>query len=339
MSTHTIVTGLGGYLPPRRVTNQEILQRVCDTTGYRIPVGLIERGTGIQERRFAAPDEQPTDLACQAAKAALVDAGRATQDVDTVIFASASRDIAEPACANLLAHKLDISAVPAFDVSNACNSLLTAVDLAEALIQSGKANTVLVAAGEKCSYLIDYRITSKADLKHLLSGLTLGDAGGALILEAGENTDYGIHYSRARSFGEHWDLSVVMGGGTCCGRDIEASYFHCQGDALFALAVDKIAPELEAMLKTTGWQPRDIALVAAHQASRNVIERLARRVGIDPGRCALSMQSSGNTAAASIPLALHQARAAGKVQAGDKVLLVGGAAGFSVAVVGLVWGI
>lgn len=338
MEGRSSIAGLGVYLPEARVSSGEVAERVRATTGFTLPPQCIERMTGIQERRQAASGQHPSDLACAAGRRALADAGLEPSDVDTLMFASATQDLAEPATANLLQQKLGIGQVQAFDVKNACNSLLTATDLADSLIRTGKAETVLIAAGEVCSYFVDYRIRSNADLQALFSGLTLGDAGGALVVRKASAPNRGIHYSRFRSFGEHWDLSVVMGGGTLHGRDPEATYLRSRGRDLFEIAVSCVVPEVRAALDALGWQPDDVNLVAAHQVATPIIQAVAGQCGIDVQRCAVSLPYAGNTAAASIPVALDHARAAGRLKAGDNVLCVGGASGFSVGVVGLTWG-
>jgi 3-oxoacyl-(acyl-carrier-protein) synthase III len=332
------VAGLGVYLPETRVSSAQIAERVRMTTGFALPPQCIERMTGIQERRHVVNGQHPSDLACEAGRRALADADLTPADVDTVIFASATQDLAEPATANLLQEKLGIPHVRVFDVKNACNSLLTATDLADSLIRTRKAQVVLVAAGEVCSYFIDYRVRSSADLQSLFSGLTLGDAGGALVVREAREPHHGICYSGFRSFGEHWNLSVVMGGGTLHGRDPEATYLHCRGRDLFEVAVSCVVPEIQAALDALGWTADDVDVVAAHQVALPIVHAIASQCGFDPERCAFSLPYAGNTAAASIPLALDHARRAGRLNAGTKVLCVGGASGFSVGVVGMVWG-
>jgi 3-oxoacyl-(acyl-carrier-protein) synthase III len=332
------IAGLGVYLPETHVSSAEVAARVQATTGFTLPPSCIERMTGIEERRYAAGGQHPSDLACEAGRRALADAGLTPADVDTVIFASATQDLAEPATANLLQEKLGMQRVRVFDVKNACNSLLTATDLADSLVRTGKAQTVLVAAGEVCSYFIDYRIRNAADLQSLFSGLTLGDAGGAVVLRQARVPGHGVRYSGFRSFGEHWSLSVVMGGGTLHGRDPEAAYLHCRGRELLEVAVSCVVPEIQEALHALGWTADDVDVVAAHQVALPIVHAIASQCGFAAERCAFSLPYAGNTAAASIPLALDQARRAGRLNAGAKVLCVGGASGFSVGVLGIVWG-
>jgi 3-oxoacyl-[acyl-carrier-protein] synthase-3 len=335
--TSTIV-GLGVYLPETRVSSAEVAARVQATTGFTLPPACIERMTGIEERRYAATGQHPSDLARAAGVRALADAHLTPDDVDTLMFASASQDLAEPATANLLQQKLGITRAKVFDVKNACNSVLTATDLADSLIRTGKAETVLIAAGEVCSSFIDYRIRNAADLQVLFSGLTLGDAGGALVVRRAAEPQYGIRHSRFRSFGEYWELSVVTGGGSLHPRDPEAMYLHTRGRELFEVAVAGVVPEVRAALDQLGWTPADVDLFVGHQVAAQISQRVVTECGIDTSRCSLSLPFAGNTAAASIPVALAHARDAGRLKKGDKVLFVGGASGFSVGVIGIVWG-
>jgi 3-oxoacyl-(acyl-carrier-protein) synthase III len=331
------IAGVGAFLPGHRVSSDEIAQRVQATTGFVLPPGYIERMTGIRERRHAADEQQPSDLASEAGRRAVVDAGLTVHDVDTLIFASASHDLIEPAVANLVQQKLGMARVPAFDVKNACNSLLTATDLADGLIRAGKAERVLIVAGETPSRFVDYRIRNADDLKVLFSGLTLGDGGGAILLRKADDPQYGIHYTRFHSFGEHWDLAVVLGGGAFRPHDPDAMYFRCHARDLFDVAVSKVVPEISEAVATLGWSAEEVNLVVPHQVSDQIVRQIAAGLGAEANRCALSLAYLGNTVAASVPITLDQARQEGRLKKGDKVLLVGGSSGFSSGVIGLVW--
>lgn len=179
------VTGIGAFLPETEVDNDAIAARVEAPSFLRARLAsLITRATGSKTRREAPSGTYPSDLALPACLQALEEAGIEASEVDTLIFASTDLDVMEPATANILQKKLGISVVNAFDVSNACNSFLQGLNVANSLIATGAARRVLVASGEAGTHFASRRVESIADLNVKLGGLTLGDAGAAMVVEA-----------------------------------------------------------------------------------------------------------------------------------------------------------
>jgi 3-oxoacyl-[acyl-carrier-protein] synthase-3 len=304
--------------------------------GWHIPKGMIRLVSGVVERRYASEGMCSSDLAARAAQRAMATAGIEPRDVDLLIFASASHDVAEPATANMVQIALGCDRAAVMDVKNACNSFLNGLDVAQAFIETGRAPRVVVASGECLSPTIKWDIDGSDDLPIRLAALTLGDAGAACVLEASAAPERGVLRGAFESDGSHWELSTVLGGGSRYGAAPERMFFECRSTKLQQLAVTRLPALVTDVLMKLDWALEDVALVVPHQVSRSVIERIASLMGYPLDRCMVTLDRFGNTAAASIPFALDLAIEEGRAAVGDKVLLVGGAAGFSAAVVPLI---
>ncbi len=338
MALKAVFAGLGHHLPKRVVTSEEVERRVYETSRFRIPRGLVEKATGIATRHHSEEGEQASDLALKASETALKRAKLDPADIDLIIFASCMQDVAEPATANIVQEKLGAKQAHVFDVKNACNSFLNGLDVAESLISAGRAKNALIAVGETLSFCIDWDIDSVEKLRTGMSGLTLGDAGAAAVLTAESNGNgRGLLGSAFRSFGDQWRLATVMGGGSMYRSDAAHAYFRAYSQQLRAQALRHIPDLVKHTLDRVGWEPGDVDVVCTHQVTVEMVAVLADLCGIDRDKCVISVADCGNTAAASIPIGLARAQEEGRLQPYAKVLLVGGAAGFSVGVVPLVW--
>jgi len=332
-----LVTGTGRYVPDDVWTSDMVEARVDECSGgWRIPKGMIRLVSGVVERRYASEGMCSSDLAARAAQRAMATAGIEPRDVDLLIFASASHDVAEPATANMVQIALGCDRAAVMDVKNACNSFLNGLDVAQAFIETGRAPRVVVASGECLSPTIKWDIGGSDDLPIRLAALTLGDAGAACVLEASAAPERGVLRGAFESDGSHWELSTVLGGGSRYGAAPERMFFECRSTKLQQLAVTRLPALVTDVLMKLDWALEDVALVVPHQVSRSVIERIASLMGYPLDRCMVTLERFGNTAAASIPFALDLAIEEGRAAVGDKVLLVGGAAGFSAAVVPLI---
>lgn len=336
-----VITGVGHYLPERVVTSAEIeatLSERSDT--FRMPTGMIELLTGVQERRYAPTDAASSDLAAAAGLAALANAGTHPMAVDLVVSSSATHDVAEPSTASIVQHKTGCRNAGVMDVKNACAGFLNGLDVATSLIETGRAEKVLVTAGEVLSSVIDWEITGMADLPTKFAGLTLGDAGGAFVLEATDNDtagERGIFPGFFMSDGSKWDLSTVLGGGTLMRQSSEGAYFSCRSTELQALALEHLPGLVEKTMITMGWGADDLTLAIPHQVSRGVIVDLCGKWGFPVDKAMVTLDKYGNTAAASVALAASLAAREGRIERGDKILMICGAAGFSAGVVPIVW--
>ncbi len=338
MTRRAAFSGIGHFLPDDRVLSSEIEDRVRENLDDRLMrSGVIEGLSGIRERRHAEPGTTSSDLAAKAAINALDASDYTADDIDMLIFASASQDITEPATANILQVKTECFNASAVDIKNACNSFVNALDLAASAIETGRAERVLIASGEMLSIAIDWDISGVKDLRTKFAALTLGDAGAAAVLDTVETGDRGVYPGKFITDGTHWELSTILAGGTLMGRDLSRSYFECQSSALQDLAISTLPAVIKDALYSVGWSIDDVDLFVPHQVSTAVIQTVAEMLGVPVERRVVTVDRFGNTAAASIPLALSTAHSEGRVKRGDKILLVGGAAGWSAGVIPIVW--
>jgi 3-oxoacyl-[acyl-carrier-protein] synthase-3 len=334
-----VLTGVGCWLPDQVITSEDIERRVANSsTDFTLPAGLIRLISGVEERRYATTTTTSSDLAAAAGLNALCHAGIPPDHIDTLIFASASHDIAEPATANIVQTKTGCHNASVFDLKNACNSFINALDVAVALIETNRSTTTLITSGEKLSPTVDWRVETNDDVARKLAAFTLGDGGGAGVVQARGRDDVGcVHPGRFLSNGEHWELSTVLAGGTLYPGDTSRRFFECDSAGLHDVTAHLLPDLILETIDRVGWSADDIDLIVPHQVSRSMVNHLTTEMGFTVDRCQVTLDRYGNTAAASIPIALATAEAQGRLRPGDHVLLVGGAAGFSAAVIPVVW--
>ncbi len=338
MPVRTAIASVGSALPEQVVTTANINRRICSAGGLEITNGLVERLTGVRTRRYRAEGEQSSDLAVKAAQQAVDRAGISVDQIDLIIFGACTQDFCEPATANVVQEKLGAKNAQVLDVKNACNSFLNGLDVADSHIRAGKSRCALVVSGETLSLGIDWNIKSMEDLRTGLAALTLGDAGAAVVLEAIPQTEpRGILATRFRSYGEMWRLATVLAGGSMHSMDAKHAYFRSESAKLREAAYELIPGVVQAICDDVGWKPSDVELVCGHQVTEELVYGLLKIFNVPAERSVVTVTDCGNTAAASIPLALARAFEQGKLKRGTKVMLAGGAAGFSVGVISLVW--
>lgn len=338
MAVRSAILSVGSVVPEQAVTTEDINRRVNETGGLGITNGLVERLTGVRTRYYRASNEQSSDLAARAGHQALERADISADQIDLIIFAACSQDVCEPATANIVQEKLNATNAQVMDVKNACNSFLNGLDVADSHIRAGKSRRALVVSGETLSVGIDWNIRKMEDLKTSLAALTLGDAGAAAVLEAvPEEEGRGIMATRFKSIGQMWRLATVLSGGSLHHMNPEFGYFRSESAKLREAAYEYIPGVVWQVLKEIGWKAEDIGLVCGHQVTKELVTGLANVFNIPLDRAMVTVTEYGNTAATSIPLALAKAYESGRLERGMKVMLVGGAAGFSVGVIPLVW--
>lgn len=317
------ITGVGFHVPERVVTNDD-LARVMDTSNEWI----VER-TGIRERRFAAPGVGSTELAAEAASRALADAGRAPRDVDLIVFATITRDYMFPGCGALLQERLGLGTVPALDVHNACSGFVYGLATADAFVRTGQYACVLVIGAEVQSTGLDLS-TAGRDMAVLF-----GDGAGAVVVEpTGE--DRGVLASVLHAEGAHakelWaegPSSLVPGRATKEMIDEGRLFPRMNGRQVFKHATTRFPEVIREALDRAGVALEDVALVVPHQANQRISDAVAERLGVPGEKVFQNIQRYGNTTAASIPIALAEARAQGRVRDGDVVVLAAFGAGFA----------
>jgi len=329
----SVIAGVGKYVPERVMTSEYIEKTVGFEEKFNMPLGTIEKITGIRERRYVNGTQISSDMAYEASKVALERAGVTPEELEVVIFASASHDIAEPATANILQAKLGAINAHCLDAKNACNSFLNGVDIMDAFMKTGRCRVGLVAAGEVLSKFVNWDIETIEELGLGFSAFTLGDGGGAIVFKAEDDEGRGVRKTRFSSDGRAWDLATIKGGGTLCPFDLSQNYFVSHGAGINRLAIRHVPPLAKSLIEENGWEMGDVELFVPHQVTRSITERLMRIGGVPVEKAMITVDKYGNTAAASVPMALADAVEEGRVKRDSKVVLVGGASGFSAGVI------
>lgn len=305
--SHARIVGTGGYLPERVVTNAELEQRVDTTDRW------IRERTGIRQRHVAAEGETTCDLAEQAARRALEAAGMQAGDIDLIVLGTTTPDQVFPATACLLQARLGARGGPAFDVQAVCSGFLYALAVAEQFIRTGASQRALVVGADTFTRLLDWSDRSTCVL--------FGDGAGAVVLEAAEEP--GIIGTHLHADGTLSHLLEVPGGVSQGYQPLAegAGFVRMQGNALFRVAVTRLAGVVEETLAAHGFTADELDWLIPHQANRRILDAIARRLNLPAERVVDTVAEHGNTSAASVPLALDVAVRDGRVQRGDLLLL------------------
>jgi 3-oxoacyl-[acyl-carrier-protein] synthase-3 len=326
------ITGLGFHVPPRVVTNAD-LERLMDTTD----AWIVER-TGIRERRFVEPGTGTTDLAVEAARRALADAGRDPAEVDLIVFATITRDYAFPGCGSLLQERLGIHGAGALDLHNACSGFVYGLAMADAVVRAGQCRCVLLVGAEVQSTGLDFTDRGR-DMAVLF-----GDGAGAVVVEPAHEEERGILAWVLRSDGAHaQDLMCEAPSSLVPGRITQEMlaegrhYPRMNGRQVFKHATARFPEVILEVLGRCGRTLDDVRLIVPHQANQRIGDAVAERLGVPPEKVFQNIQRYGNTTAASIPIALTEARDQGRFGPGDLVVLAAFGGGFAWAAAALRW--
>ncbi len=316
MVIRSVIVGTGAFLPERIVTNAE-MSRLVDTTDEWI----VER-TGIRQRHVAGEGEKTSDLALAAARKALAAAGVDGRDVDLIVLATATPDQTFPATAAAVQRELGCFGVPAFDLQAVCSGFVYALTVADNFIKAGQARTALVIGAETFSRILDWTDRGTCVL--------FGDGAGAVVLKAeqGEGTtaDRGILTTHLHADGRQNDLLYVDGGPSSTGT---TGHLRMHGREVFRHAVVNLAAVVQEALEATGLTSDDIDWLVPHQANKRILDGTAKKLGVSPDKVVVTVDRHANTSAASIPLALAEAVADGRIQPGQLVLLEAMGGGFT----------
>ncbi|MDP3174855.1 MAG: beta-ketoacyl-ACP synthase III [Phenylobacterium sp.] len=316
--TRSVVTGVGGYLPDEVVTNDDLAKFVDTTDDW-----IVER-TGIHARHRAAPEQAVSDLALVAAQRALAAAGRTAAEVDLIVVGTTTPDLTFPATATIVQRKLGAPIGVAFDVQAVCSGFVYALSVADGFVARGRSRCALVIGAETMTRLMDWTDRGTCVL--------FGDGAGAVVLEPGEGKgdtdDRGVLGFALRADGTKQDLLYVDGGVSTSG---DIGKLRMQGNQVFRHAVVNISEAVLAAAADAGVDVADVDWFIPHQANQRILEGVAKRLGIDPAKVVSTVATHANTSAASIPLAMDQAIADGRIKPGQLLLLeaMGG---------GLTWG-
>jgi 3-oxoacyl-[acyl-carrier-protein] synthase-3 len=316
--TRVSITGLGCHVPERVLTNEE-LSKLVDTSDEWI----VER-TGIRERRIASDEEALSDVALPAALQALETAGARAEDVDLLIVATVTPDMAFPSTGALLADRLGAKDAAAYDLSAGCTGFMYAVAQAHSMVAAGLAKKALVVGGDVLSKIMDWGDRTTCVL--------FGDGAGAVVLErVPEGGFLGFELGADGAGGA--DLSLPAGGSrqppTSETVANGAHYVQMNGREVFKFATRVLVSSAEAVLAECGVTMDDVDVYVPHQANVRIIDHAAKKLGIDPARVVVNVDRYGNTSSGSIPLALADAQADGRLRAGELVLMTGMGAGLT----------
>ena len=318
MTRRSIVVGTGAYLPSRIVTNNELADRLDTSDEW------ITTRTGIRQRHVAADGELTSDLGVAAARRALNDASMTASDMDLLVVATSTPDETFPATATIIQRELGMTRGAAFDVQAVCTGFVYALATADNFVKVGQAETALVIGAETFSRILDWADRSTCVL--------FGDGAGAAVLrsEDGEGTtdDRGILSTHLHADGRHHDLLFVDGGPSTTGT---SGHLRMEGREVFRHGVEKMAAVVEEALAATGLPATAVDWFIPHQANKRIIDGTSRKLGLAADRVVVTIDRHANTSAASIPLAMAEAAADGRLKSGQLVLLeaLGG---------GLTWG-
>ncbi len=316
------IIGTGSYMPEKILTNEE-LSKIVDTSDE-----WITSRTGIKERRIAGENEATSDIASEAARRAMQSAGVTPEEIDLIVVATVTPDMAFPSTACFVQKKIGASNAVCFDISAACSGFLYALQVARHFLNAGTRATALVIGAEKLTTLVNWQDRNTCVL--------FGDGGGAVVIRASdeENAPGRVLSTVMGSDGNLVDLLKVPGGGSACPITPEnvtsrPNTIHMEGRETFKHAVTRMSQASEKALETAGLTKADISLVIPHQANARIISAIADRLGLSEDKVFMNLDKYGNTSAATIPVALDEANRQGLLKRGDIILLVAFGGGFT----------
>ncbi len=318
------IIGTGSYMPEKVLTNDD-LSKIVDTNDE-----WITTRTGIKERRIAADGQATSDLASEAARRALADAGVAAEDIQLIIVATVTPDMFFPSTACFVQKKIGALNAVCFDISAACSGFLYALQVARHFINTGNRTTALVIGAEKLSTLVNWQDRNTCVL--------FGDGAGAVVIRRADESETDapgrVLSTVMGSDGNLADLLKVPGGASFCPITPEnvasrPNTIHMEGRETFKHAVTRMLEAANQALENAGLKAEDVSLVIPHQANARIIGAIADRLGLPPEKVFMNLDKYGNTSAATIPVALDEANKAGRLNKGDIVLLVAFGGGFT----------
>ncbi|RUO25638.1 3-oxoacyl-ACP synthase [Aliidiomarina minuta] len=303
------ISGTGHYLPQARLTNLELEQRVDTSDAW------IRERTGIRERRIAGPDENVVSMATHASRQALEAAGLTSTDLDMIVVATTSAEHAFPSAACELQHQLGVTDIPAFDVGAACAGFMFAMSIADQYIRNNQAQHILVVGSDVLA-----RLCNPDDRNTIV---LFGDGAGAIVLSA--DKEPGIQSTHLHSAGE---FASLLGSGHVPSVSQEA-WLYMKGSEVFKVAVKKLSQLVTETLQHNDLQQDQLDWLVPHQANQRIIEATARKLNMSMDRVVMTLEYTGNTSAASVPVALDIAVRDGRIQRGQRLLLEAFGGGFA----------
>lgn len=317
MATYARIAGTGSHLPPRRLSNAQLVEELAGRGVSTSDEWIVER-TGIKARHFVESGVYSSDLALQASLRALEASGIAATELDLIIVATSTPDMVFPSTASILQGKLGVAGCAAFDIQAVCSGFVYALTVADAMIRAGTSRNALVVGAEVFSRLLDFQDRATCVL--------FGDGAGAVVLQASETP--GILACDVHADGRHTDILCVPGhvsGGTVLGEPL----LRMDGQAVFKLAVGVLDEAARAVLQKAGKTSSEVDWLIPHQANVRIMHSAARKLQIPLEHVIVTVDQHGNTSAASVPLALDVGVRSGQVQKGQTLLLEAVGGGFT----------
>ena len=312
----SVITGCGAYLPKRVLTNDDLAEMVDTTDRW-----IVER-TGIRQRHIAAEGEKTSDLSVAAARRALEHAGVGAEELDLIVLATATPDETFPATATAVQASLGVKRGAAFDIQAVCTGFIYALAVADNFIKTGQSKCALVIGAETFSRILDWEDRATCVL--------FGDGAGATVLQPfegeGVNGDRGILSTHLHADGSKHDLLYVDGGPSSTQT---TGRVRMLGRELYRHAVVNLTAVVKEALEATGLSVQDIDWLVPHQANKRIIDSTVRKLGLDAEKIIVTIERHANTSAASVPLALAEAVADGRIKPGDVVLMEAMGGGFT----------
>ena len=312
----SVITGCGAYLPKRVLTNDDLAEMVDTTDRW-----IVER-TGIRQRHIAAEGENTSDLSVAAARRALEDAGVGAEELDLIVLATSTPDETFPATATAVQASLGVKRGAAFDIQAVCTGFIYALAVADNFIKTGQSKCALVIGAETFSRILDWEDRATCVL--------FGDGAGATVLQAVEGegviADRGILSTHLHADGSKHDLLYVDGGPSSTQT---TGHVRMLGRELYRQAVVNLAAVVKETLDASGLSAEEIDWLVPHQANKRIIDSTVRKLGLDAEKIIVTIDRHANTSAASVPLALAEAVADGRIKRGDMVLMEAMGGGFT----------
>ena len=317
MTIYSRISGTGSFLPPRRLTNADLVAELASQGIESSDDWIVER-TGIRARHFVDAGVGSSDLGAEAARRAIASAGCQPSDIDLIIVATSTPDMVFPSTAALLQNKVGIVGCPVFDVQAVCSGFIYAMTVADAMIKTGTAKRALVIGAEVFSRILDFKDRTTCVL--------FGDGAGAVVLEASSTP--GILATDIHADGKYAEILCVPGhvsGGAILGDPV----LKMDGQAVFKLAVGVLEETARASLSKAGLNDSDIDWLIPHQANIRIMQSTARKLKMPMDKVIVTVDQHGNTSAASIPLALDHGVRSGQITKGQTLMLEGVGGGFT----------
>ena len=316
---NAVIASTGSYLPETIIKNEDLDQ---------FPPGAIKKigeKTGVYARRNAAPDQTTSDLAFEAARACLEKSGRAIDTIDGIIVSTSTPDRIQPATATRVQDMLGARRAFAFDINSVCAGSVYGISIADSMIRSGRHGPILFVAAETYS-----RILNRKDFS---TYPYFGDGSGAILFEPADSAERGVLHSILHTDGAGCEIISVPAGGAMMPYDRmdnpKSAYFRMDGKTVFAFAIMRGTEVILELLKEARLMPGDVDLYVSHQANVNIIRKIAGMLEVPFEKFFLNLDRYGNTASASVPIALDEVLSQGLAKEGDLVVTVAFGGGLS----------